>query len=109
MGGKMKKILLGLALAFLIVCIKIKTTPYVTCQFHGQLGNHFFQVATAYSLAKDNGAKAIFPGLKKSKGGSRNRRYAFHRLEEGFLFQPHWKEYQEPLEYLTYHPIPYEP
>ncbi|MBA3816486.1 MAG: alpha-1,2-fucosyltransferase, partial [Parachlamydiaceae bacterium] len=40
---------------------------FITCDLMGQLGNQFFQIATATSLAWDCGATAVFPSLITEK------------------------------------------
>lgn len=57
--------------------------PYVTATFSGQLGNQMFQVAAAYALALDNGARPLFPELatKKLYNIPINREFVFWRLD----------------------------
>lgn len=55
---------LFLAACFLLAHLSGEEKPFVIGQFTaGRLGNQFFEVANALSVALDHGAEAIFPDL----------------------------------------------
>lgn len=76
--GKLKTVL-----AFFIAmqtCL-FSENSYITCWIGGQLGNNFFEVATACALAWDNNATAYFPDLIGEQGCNipLNYRHVFFR------------------------------
>ena len=78
----------------------------VTSKLNGQLGNQCFQIATALSLAWDNGVQASFPDLIKEvhDGIPVNREQVFWRLSMSDF--PLVNKYKEP--YFHYSSIPYK-
>lgn len=82
---------------------------YVTCDFMGQLGNQFFQIATATSLALDNEATPIFPGLITEKEFNVPLNYSkiFYHLNTQQPKNPVDYIYIEPQ--FPYSPIPFQP
>ncbi len=54
-------------IAILGVSFSLSAKPFVSAKLAGQLGNQFFQIAAAYSLALDNDAEAVFPDLVHNK------------------------------------------
>lgn len=83
--------------------------PFVTCDLMGQLGNQFFQIATATALALDHGATPLFPGLKTELQFNVPLNYekVFHHLDTTCTDQPIEYVYIEPQ--FPYSPIPYHP
>lgn len=49
------------ALSLFVFFSHIEADPYVQARVWGRLGNHFFIIAAATSLALENNAKAVFP------------------------------------------------
>lgn len=86
----------------------LSAKPFVSAKLAGQLGNQFFQIAAAYSLAMDNGAEAIFPDLvrKKKYGIPENYRKIFFDLK---VKTKRDVEYVYTRHRATYAPIPYKP
>jgi hypothetical protein len=84
-------------------------TFFVTCDFMGQLGNQFFQIAAATSLALDHGASPLFPGLVTRKEFNIPINYAkiFYHLNTHQLCHPVAQVYIEPK--FSYSPIPFRP
>lgn len=84
------------------------TRQYVTANLIGQLGNQFFQIAAATSLALDNNATAVFPELVNNNDFNIpiNYKHVFSKINAApnfliaFLFC-------EPA--FTYCPITYKP
>lgn len=88
----------------------VPNRPFVKGNLIGQLGNQMFIIATAYSLALDHDAEAVFPSLKSNPNCNipLNYQKVFFRLntqipegeKEAFV-------YQEPK--FRYVPIDYHP
>lgn len=99
-----------LPLLFLLLFTPLRSTEYVTVDFKGcQLGNQFFQIAAALSLAIDNNAQAVFPQLaaRKDSGFPKNYREVFFRLNVSNPKLKRKKTYRDPAHHYT--PIPYQP
>jgi hypothetical protein len=78
--------------------------PFVIARLIGQLGNNFFQVATACALAWDNNAEPCFPDFDSS---SVVYKHMFFRFKNKLPSVPVAFEWNEPTH--TYHAIPYRP
>jgi len=83
--------------------------PYVTSELWGQFGNQMFAMATATSLALDNGAEAVFPDLATNNNFAIPENYAhvFYHINAAPLTEPISYVYNEP--HYHYSPIPYHP
>ena len=82
--------------------------PCVTAKLFGQLGNQCFQIATASSLAWDNGVEASFPDLvtETHDGIPVNRKEFFWRLNTSNAPLINVHKYTE--SYYEYLAIPYK-
>lgn len=93
---------------FLFFPCLLLAKPVVVGNLVGQLGNQFFIIAAATSLAIDNDAIAVFPDLEKKLGYNipLNRKHVFPHLltrHQNFLQY----DYKEP--HFHYAKIPYVP
>lgn len=81
-------------------------TPFITCDLMGQLGNQFFQIAAATSLALDCGATPLFPSLVNEKAYNIPLNYSkvFYHLNTNQPESPIEHVYIEPQ--FPYSPIP---
>jgi hypothetical protein len=71
--------------------IQMDSTPVVSCNLYGQLGNQLFQIATTLAYAWDYDAKPIFPELNHQEYRiSYNRDHIFFRLDASAAPRP-WK------------------
>ena len=86
---------------------KLFSTDYVVGDLKGQLGNQMFIIAATESLARDNNAKAVFPGFHEKNQCSlqENRKKIFFRLDDTRPKKPVEWTYSEP--YFHYAKIPY--
>jgi len=89
----------------LLICFFIEGKEFVQAKFKGRLGNHFFQIATAYSLALDNKAEAYFPDLVPNSDEHKHFFYQCNQIKPKKSFLKSWKE----LYPMTYSPITYRP
>jgi len=83
--------------------------PIVTVELQGQMGNQFFQMATAYAYAKDNNCELIIPKkyFRKSLFGiKQNCKKIFFRFNYQRLTSQIPKTYYQPGPY-NYQPIPF--
>ncbi len=95
---------------FLAFSVQIVAKPFVVGSlWTGQLGNQFFEIAAAYSLALDNDAEPLFPDLasKTIDGIPTNYKKVFFRLDATKPQQPIQVYYKEP-DY-SYNPLPFHP
>lgn len=94
---------------FLFWSLPLPAKPFIEGKITGQLGNQMFQVAATTSLALDNGAEAIFPGLKKkpTKSSELNLKYVFSRVNTQRTKKKVKFRYDEP--HFHYAEIPYKP
>jgi hypothetical protein len=77
---------------------------FVTLRYSGRTGNQLFQAATAYALAKRNGAQVLYPCKNKSKYTSEPTL----KLEPQYNGEQIKLTYEEPKDF-TYQPIPFTP
>lgn len=84
-------------------------TPFVIGDLMGQLGNQFFIIAAATSLALDNGATPIFPALSSVQKFNIpiNHEKVFPHLNSSQPVEDIEFHYLEP--HFHYAPIPYKP
>lgn len=82
--------------------------PFVTATLLGELGNQFFIIAAANSLAIDHNARATFPDLEENQGQNipLNRKHVFPHVNAEYPAESA-SLYYEP--YFHYAPIPYVP
>lgn len=90
--------------------LALEAKPFVVCDIHSQLGNQFFEVAAAVSLALDHDAEALFPDfMAHQRDNVDNIGLNYKKIFNGLnVSQPSSSIeffYQEP--YLSYAPIPY--
>lgn len=83
---------------------KHQEKSFVTARIYGQLGNNFFQVATACALAWDNDAEPYFPDFTPT---SVVYQRVFFRFKNTPPNDPAAFEWNEPT--YAYHPITYHP
>lgn len=100
-------------LKLLFICLvgitsTLSAKPFVTAKLVGQLGNQMFQIATATSLAIDNGAKAVFPDLVNSQeyGIPLNYQKVFFDLKTTLKRAPNFVYFDHKCRYT---PIRYKP
>jgi len=106
----MRVILAGFLFLAPLTAIQFKnaSSPFVTADLLGQLGNQLFIIAATVSLALDHGATPIFPDLIEIKAYNipLNYKKLFHSLPV-LLPQSPRSIYREPR--FSYMPIPYRP
>jgi hypothetical protein len=83
--------------------------PCVTGKVYAQMGNNFFQIATASALAWDHDAEAYFPDLKTSKTHNipTSYQHVFFRCKS--CKAPNKIAYKWVEPDFAYHPITYRP
>lgn len=86
----------------------LNASPFVSARLIGQLGNQFFQIAAATSLAIDNDATTVFPDLVNSQEFNIPLNYSkvFYHLNVATA-EPlcyHYTEPQFPYTPISYHP-----
>ncbi len=99
---------MSLVIAGLLSCHLQSTSPFVTAELMGQLGNQLFIIAATVSLALDHGATPIFPDLTRNKMYDIPLNYErlFHSLP-ALLPKSVSFIYKEPR--FSYQAIPYRP
>lgn len=104
----MIKLIFSLTAWFIGWISSLSAIAYVTADLMGQLGNQFFIIAAASSLALDHGAAAVFPDLKTVKDYNvpLNYQHVFPKLQVS-LKHPIRNYYLE--KNYHYDPIPYSP
>jgi hypothetical protein len=106
----MRAILHTFKLGLLCFVNLLTAQPYASCVFEGQLGNQLFQAAATIAYALDHNYTAIFPPFSHLINGALNRKYVFHRLQEGSLpLETPILQYHDAGHYTQYTPIPYTP
>jgi hypothetical protein len=103
----MKRII-SLGLVSLLSFVQTHSSPFVTAELMGQLGNQMFIIAATVSLALDHEATPIFPDLVHNQQYNipLNHRRLFHSLPTQ-LPKSVSLTYREP--HFAYKSIPYQP
>jgi hypothetical protein len=95
-----------LSLIFACLALWGSERPFVSAKLCGQLGNQFFQIATAYALAWDHGVDVCFTDWDYAPGWKTNRHHFFFRCNDQALGRV---EHEVSLPGFGYYPIDFRP